>query len=86
MIEREVREIPQEVGVQQGNNMAPVLFLFLVTAFAESLKMEWKCENIKVDTVMTATDDQIQHGQLCSHTTKMFRSCPKLKASKDYLN
>jgi hypothetical protein len=67
-IEKEVREIPQEVGVQQGNNMAPVLFLFLMTAFAKTLEMEWKRENIKVVTVMTASDDLIQHGQLCSHT------------------
>jgi hypothetical protein len=29
-IEKEVREIPQEVGVQQWDNMAPVLFFFLV--------------------------------------------------------
>jgi hypothetical protein len=52
-IEKEVQEISQEVGVQQGNNMAPVLFLFIMTAFAETLKMEWKRENIKVVTVRT---------------------------------
>ncbi len=39
--------------------MAPVLFLFLMTAFAETLKLEWKHENIKVVTVMSAADDQI---------------------------
>jgi len=32
-IENEVAEIPQSVGVRQGDNMAPVLFLFLMTAF-----------------------------------------------------
>ncbi len=58
-IEKEVWEILQEVGVQQGDDMAPVLFLFLITAFSESLKLEWNCENIKVVTVMTAADDQI---------------------------
>ncbi len=73
-IEKEVQEIPQEVRVQQGGSMAPVLFLFLMTAFAETLEMEWKCENIKVVTVMTASDDLIQHGQLNSHTPKIFRS------------
>jgi hypothetical protein len=73
-IEKEVREIPQEVGVQQGNNMAPVLFLFLMTAFAETLEMEWKRENPKVVTVMTASDDLIEHGQLCSHTPKIICS------------
>ncbi len=41
-IKKEVREIPQEVGVRQGDNMALVLFLFLMTAFAEILELEWK--------------------------------------------
>ena len=36
-IEKEIVEIPQSVGVRQGDNMAPVLFLFLVTAFAETI-------------------------------------------------
>jgi hypothetical protein len=36
-IETEITKIPQTVGVRQGDNMAPVLFLFLMTAFAETL-------------------------------------------------
>ncbi len=40
-IEKEIAEIKQEVGVRQGDNMAPVLFLFLMTAFAETLDIEW---------------------------------------------
>ncbi len=39
-IEKEVGEIPQEVGVRQGDNMAPVLFPFLMTVFAETLELE----------------------------------------------
>jgi len=31
----------QSVGVRQGDNMALVLFLFLMTAFAESLGKEY---------------------------------------------
>jgi len=50
-IEKEVGEIPQESGVHQGNNIASVLFLFHMTAFAETLEIEWKRENIKVVTV-----------------------------------
>jgi hypothetical protein len=73
-IEKEVWEISQEVGVQQGDNMAPALFLFLMTAFAETLELKLKCEKIEVVIVITAADDQIQEGQLCSHTPKMFRS------------
>ena len=33
--------IPFKVGVQQGDNMEPVLFLFFVIAFAETLEKEW---------------------------------------------
>ncbi len=75
-IEKEVREILQEVGVRQGDNMALVLFLFLMTVFAETLELKWKREKIKVVTAMIAADDEIQKGQLCSHTPKMF--CSKI--------
>ena len=30
-----------EVGVKQGNSVAPVLFLFIMMAFAETLEEEW---------------------------------------------
>jgi hypothetical protein len=43
-IKKEVREILQEVGVCQGDNMVPVLFLFLMTTFVETLEAEWKQE------------------------------------------
>ena len=33
--------IPFEVGVKQGDSMAPVLFLFLIMGFAETLEKEW---------------------------------------------
>ena len=45
-IKKEVSEILQEVGVRQGDTMALVLFLFLMTAFAETLELKWKCEKI----------------------------------------
>jgi hypothetical protein len=54
--------------------MAPVLFLFLMTAFVETLELEWKREKIEVVTAMIAANDDIGNGQLCSHTPKMFRS------------
>ncbi len=47
-IENEITEIPQTVGVWQGDNMAPVLFLFLMTAFAETLEIVWKDQGIPV--------------------------------------
>jgi len=42
--ENEITELPQTVGVQQGDNMTPVLFLFLMTAFAKHWKL---CVKIK---------------------------------------
>jgi hypothetical protein len=38
-IKKETVEIPQTVRVCQGDNMAPVLSLFLMTAFAETLEI-----------------------------------------------
>ena len=40
-IEKETIEIPQTVGMRQCDNMAPVLFLFLMTAFAKILEIVW---------------------------------------------
>jgi hypothetical protein len=36
-IDKEITKIMQSVGVRQGDNMAPVLFLFLMSAAAETL-------------------------------------------------
>ena len=69
-----MREIPQEAGVRQGDNITQVLFHFLMTAFSETLEIEWKYEKIEVITIMTPAEDQIQEGQLYSHTPKMFSS------------
>jgi hypothetical protein len=40
-IDKELAEIMQSVGVRQGDNMAPVLFLFLMSAAAETLEPAW---------------------------------------------
>ncbi len=58
--------------MRQGDNMAPVLFFFLMTAFAETLEIEWRWHNIQIVTVMTAGGHHIGKGQLCSHAPKMF--------------
>jgi len=73
-IENEITEIPQTVGVRQGDNMAPVLFLFLMTAFAETLEIVWKDQGIPILSVMTAADEHLAEGKICSHTPAMFRS------------
>jgi hypothetical protein len=38
----EKRDILHAIGVKQGDNMAPVLFIYLMDAFAETLSKKWK--------------------------------------------
>ena len=54
--------------------MAPVLFLFLMTLFAETLEIVWKDQDIPILSVMTATDEHLAEGKICSHTPEMFKS------------
>ena len=44
----------QNVGVRQGDCMAPVLFLFMVMAFAETLEKEWKKAGLSMPIVSLA--------------------------------
>ena len=46
-IGKEKREIKYEVGVKQGDTMAPVLFIYLMNAFAETLKKNWDVETLQ---------------------------------------
>ncbi len=39
--------------------MAPVLFLFLMTAFAETLEIVWREKEIPILSVMMASDDNL---------------------------
>ena len=39
--------IPFEVGMKQGDSVAPVLFPFLVMAFAEAVEAEWDKHKIQ---------------------------------------
>ncbi len=45
--------------------MAPVLFLFLVTAFAETLKLVWKRMDIPILSAMTAAKENLIDGKIC---------------------
>ena len=56
-------EIPQIIGVQQGENMTPVPFLFLVTEFAETREVVWKHQEIPILSVMTASEEHLIDGK-----------------------
>ena len=46
-IKSKTAEIPQTIGVRQGDNLSPVLFLFLISAFAETLEKKWEESGIE---------------------------------------
>ena len=71
------------VGVRQGDNMAPVLFLFLMSAFAETLEAEWRAEGIDVCTVRSITGAELaaDRGKIRGHLPKEYLS-NKLTAIK----
>jgi hypothetical protein len=80
-IEKEIVEILQSVGMQKGDNMAPVLFLFLMIEFAEPLKIVWREQEIPILSIMMASNDNLINGKIRSHTPAMFTS-KKLTAYK----
>jgi hypothetical protein len=43
-IGKEEHDMPYTVGVQQGDNMAPILFLFVMQAFSKTLEEKWEKE------------------------------------------
>ena len=67
-INKEVQEISQSVGVRQGDNMALVLFLFLMSAAAETLESAWKQADIEVLTVAHSPDKELNTGHVRGHT------------------
>jgi hypothetical protein len=75
-IEEEVVELTQSVGVRQGDNMAPVLFLFLMSAFAETLETGRKNAWIGVCTVQSVIGEKLLagKGKLRGHLSKDYLS------------
>jgi hypothetical protein len=82
-IDKEITEILQSLGVRQGDNMAPVLFLFLMSVAAETLEPAWQQADIEVLTVVRTKDDEIDTGYIRGHTPRIYTS-RKLTAYKIY--
>jgi len=75
-IDNEKAELPQTVGVRQGDNMAPVLFLFLMSVFAETLEVEWRNAGIDTCTVRSFIGPSLMSGKgkLRGHRPKEYLS------------
>ncbi len=73
-IEKDFQEILQSVGVRQGNNIAPVLFLFLVSAAAKTLEVKWLETGIAVLKVVHLSDNELKSGCIRGHTPHMYNS------------
>jgi hypothetical protein len=63
-------EIMQGVGVRQGDNMAPVLFLFLMAAIGDLLDKIWEKESIQKVKLTRESDDKYRKGQIFRHNLK----------------
>jgi len=59
--------ISQTGGVRQGDYMVPVLFLFVVMAFSESLEKEWDVSGLDMIESQQHTHSSRDCGQLTNH-------------------
>ena len=61
------------VGLRQGDCMAPVLFLFMFMAFADTLEKEWVKAGLKMVTFRQHTHSPQDVGRLTCHKKKYFK-------------
>ena len=69
-IGKEKAKISQEVGGRQGDNLSPVIFLFIMVAFAETLEAEWSAAGIpkaEFRRVPMGTTEELAKGQITGH-------------------
>ena len=62
----------QNVGVRQGDCMAPVLFLLLVMAFSETLEKEWTKSGLSMITLQQRSHSPQDTGKLTGHKVKHY--------------
>ena len=67
---KEKIDISQGVGVQQGDNMAPVLFLFLMSMVADLLEKAWEENDIDRVSFVRESDETYHDGQIFRHDIK----------------
>ena len=59
--------IPFYVGVKQGDSMAPVLFLFIIMGFAETLEREWTRSGLTPLQFRRHNNSPLSNGRIISH-------------------
>ena len=64
--------IPFEVGVKQGDSVAPVLFLFIMRAFSETLEEEWVKNNLQMIKFRRKSNSPQSSGRITRHPAKTF--------------
>ena len=58
-----------KVGVKQGDSMVPVLFMFLMMAFSETIEDKWTALGLNKAQFVCKDNSPISTGQLVSHRT-----------------
>ena len=65
-------KMSQAVGVRQGDCMAPILFLFMVMAFAETLEKEWIKADLNMINLRQHTHSPRDVGKITGHKKERF--------------
>ena len=74
IIEKSETSIDFKVGVKQGDNMAPVLFLFLMMTFTKTLESEWTALGLSKAQFACKYNSPRSTVQLVSHRPGTFSS------------
>jgi hypothetical protein len=75
----EKAEISQTVGVRQGDNLSPVIFLFLMSACAKSMQHELDARGMERAKCRKVNLAEISSGQLIAHKPKNFKAGEEFK-------
>ena len=72
IIEKFDTTIPFYVGVKQGDSMSPVIFLFIIMGFAETLEGEWTKNGLTPLQFRRHDNYPISNESIISHKRRTF--------------